>query len=970
MSETSAVQVSSAPARQRPLRRRLTTATAALVAIAGGGAVAAVLSGPAAGARSADTVAGSASSLTAGRGAAVPFVEQEAVNAKTNGTKLQESRAWDTLAGEAVGRRAVTLAGRGQYVEFTLSQPANSIDVRYSIPDSPTGAPYTASLSLYVDGVKQKDLTLTNKYSWYYGVYPFVNTPGSGNPHHFYDEVHELLGKKLPAGSKVRLQVDAEDTAGSYTIDLADFEDVAAPVAQPAGSVSVTDFGADPTGTKESSGAFTAAIASALGQGKAVWIPPGRFTIDKHLVLNSNVTLEGAGPWYSVLTGNGIGLYGNAAPKPSLGVHLSDFAIEGSVDARDDAAQLNGIGGAMGGGSTISNVWIEHTKVGIWLDGPFDGLTISNCRIDDTTADGINLHDGITHAAITNDFIRNTGDDGIAAWSEQNPDTDNVISFDTVEVPILANNIAIYGGADNAVTDDVVSDTQTQGGGIHVANRFKAVPLAGTTTIARDTALRTGVLDPNWKYGVGALWFWADDSPMDGAVRVRDVDLIDSSYEGLQFAGASVSNVTFTNVRIAGAGTFALQLESHGDASFENVVATDIGAPSGIYDCLFTGGTTSAFTIHDAGGNSGWQTKPYCGKWPKPVYRYGYPKANPPADFALSLPDAVAAYAAGAEFSVPMSTALRSGDTQRITVAATTNAPGATVRLTSSAFVAGGHTTMTVKTSTSTPPGRYSVEVAAKGSSRTHSATYTFMVSGSQDVLHADTWKLDFVSQSVGEPSAAHTIRLSNTGTAPIHLGPIDVTGDFDTTTTCGTVLAIDTSCAITVTLNATAPGQRLGMVTVVNDANPLTVQLAGSAVGSSNLALNKPAEVSGSQDGYPPSNMTDGNTGSYWESTNNAFPQWAAIDLGAPTSISRIVLTVPPPSAWSTRTQTISILGSADGVTYSPILPPAGYTFDPATGNTVKIKFTPANVRYVKLNVTANTGWPAAQFSEVEVFQ
>src|SRR5262249_29668893 len=156
--------------------------------------------------------------------------------------------------------KAVTLAGQGQLVEFTLPSAANSIVVRYSIPDTGNGSVYTAPLSLYINGAKQPNLTLTNAYSWYYGSHPFTNAPGS-NAHHFYDEVHRLL-PSMAAGSKVRLQVDPEDNAPSYTIDLADFEQVAPPLAQPANSVSVTSFGADPTGAGDSTSAFNSAVGN------------------------------------------------------------------------------------------------------------------------------------------------------------------------------------------------------------------------------------------------------------------------------------------------------------------------------------------------------------------------------------------------------------------------------------------------------------------------------------------------------------------------------------------------------------------------------------------------------------------------------------------------------------------------------------------------------------------------------------
>ncbi len=171
--------------------------------------------------------------------------------------------------------------------------------------------------------------------------------------------------------------------------------------------------------------------------------------------------------------------------------------------------------------------------------------------------------------------------------------------------------------------------------------------------------------------------------------------------------------------------------------------------------------------------------------------------------------------------------------------------------------------------------------------------------------------------------------------------------------------------------MNPTGAGSRLGALTVSGDAVPVVVPLKGTATASSNLALNTTPTASGSQDGYPPINATDGNTGSYWESTNHAFPQSITIDLGSTHSISRLVLTLPPDAAWTTRTQTITVLASTDGKAYTTVLPSAAYTFDPTAKNivTVPLGSAPARARYVRLTVAANTGWPAAQFSEIEVF-
>jgi F5/8 type C domain len=66
------------------------------------------------------------------------------------------------------------------------------------------------------------------------------------------------------------------------------------------------------------------------------------------------------------------------------------------------------------------------------------------------------------------------------------------------------------------------------------------------------------------------------------------------------------------------------------------------------------------------------------------------------------------------------------------------------------------------------------------------------------------------------------------------------------------------------------------------------------------------------------PANAVDGNTSSYWESTDNAFPQWFQVDLGSSASVGRIVMDLPPSTTWGTRTQTITIQGSTDGSSYS----------------------------------------------------
>ncbi|NED79549.1 discoidin domain-containing protein, partial [Streptomyces sp. SID11233] len=96
-------------------------------------------------------------------------------------------------------------------------------------------------------------------------------------------------------------------------------------------------------------------------------------------------------------------------------------------------------------------------------------------------------------------------------------------------------------------------------------------------------------------------------------------------------------------------------------------------------------------------------------------------------------------------------------------------------------------------------------------------------------------------------------------------------------------------------------------------------------------LALRRIATASGQTQGYAPGNAVDGDARSYWESPNNSFPQWIQVDLGTSRPVRRLVLSLPPDAAWAKRTQTVEVLGSADGSAFTSLSAPAGRVFDPA---------------------------------------
>jgi hypothetical protein len=499
-----------------------------------------------------------------------------------------------------------------------------------------------------------------------------------------------------------------------------------------------------------------------------VWIPPGDYRLTSSLNGVQNVTLQGAGNWYSVVhTSRFID-----QTSSSGGVHIKDFAVIGEVTERVDSSPDNFVNGSLGPNSSVSGMWLQHLKVGLWLTGTNDYLVVENNRFLDMTADGLNLNGNARGVKVRNNFLRNQGDDALAMWSLYAPNTDSSFENNTISQPNLANGIAIYGGTDITVRDNLISDTNALGSGIAISNQKfldPFHPLAGTITVDGNTLVRAGAMNPNWKHPMGALRVDSYDSQINATVNITDTTITDSPYSAFEFVsgggtGHPVKNVNVTGATVKNTGTVVVQAEAQGAATFKNVTATGVGS-AGVYNCPYPA-DSGTFTLTDGGGNSGiGSTWSDCTTWPQPG------QGNPDPD-----------------------------------------------------------------------PNR--------------------------------------------------------------------------------------------------------------------------------NLAEGRPATATGSQDVYTPGKAVDGDANSYWESTNNAFPQSWTVDLGSTQAVRRLVLKVPPSSAWGARTQTITVLGSTDGSGYSTVVGARGYRFDPATGNTVTVPLPPgAGLRRLRLTVSANTGWPAGQFSEVEAY-
>ena len=711
--------------------------------------------------------------------------EAEGSQASTNGKLIGPDYTQGDLATEASGRQAVQLTGQGQYVQFTLTAPANALDLHYAVPQGASG-----KLSVYVNGTKlSTELSLTSAYS-----YISTGNIAGSKTHKLYDDVRLRLPSSVAAGSTVKFQVDAGDTALPYTVDVADFFNVAAPATQPAGSVSVVSDGADASGSGDSTNAFRTAIAAAAAAGVPVWIPQGTFRITSALQVNK-ATIVGAGSWYSQLATNEFINNGSAVSGP---VNLSGFAILGSTVGRHDDSSANAINGSLGNGSDVDGLWIQDTNVGFWLQYGNSGITVQNSVVLSTDADGLNFNGNASNNTVKNNFLRNTGDDGLALWSMPAPDTGITLSNNTIVQPTLANGIAVYGGSNNTVSGNTIADTNALGSGIAISNQAflsPFTPLSGTTTVSGNTLVRTGALNPNWGHAMGAIRFDSYNSAFTNATVNVSGNAIDySPYEAFEMVsgggtGYAVTGLNLTNNTVNWTGTTVFQAETTGSAQVSGLTASNVKV-AGTYDYGYPNNTAGTFAINQGSGNSGWSTSPVLTTIPAPS----------------SLPP-------------------------------TGPAPG------------------------------------------------------------------------------------SGSGTPPTSAPP------------------------------TTAP--------------PTTAPPTGT-----DLALHAAVSDTGHTQNYTAANTVDGDANSYWESADNAFPQSLTVDLGATRAVGRLVLKLPPATAWSTRTQTFSVLGSTDNSGYTTLSASAGHTFDPSTGNTVTITLpSGTGTRYLRLTFTGNTGWPAGQLSEFEAY-
>ncbi|GAA3019341.1 hypothetical protein HEB29_005335 [Streptomyces fulvorobeus] len=504
--------------------------------------------------------------LFVGRGAGMPYDTYEAEDGTAGGGAQVRgpNRTVGDIAGEASGRKAVELDATGEYVEFTTRAPTNTLVTRFSIPDAPGGGGIDSTINVYVNGVMKKALPLTSKYAWLYGAETAPgNAPGSGAPRHIYDEAHVVLGETVPAGSRIRLQKDAANTS-TYAIDFVDLEQVA-PVANPDPAAYTVPAGFTHQNVQD---ALDRVRMDTTGKLVGVYLPPGDYrTASKFQVYGKAVKVTGAGPWYtkfhapSTQDNTDVGFRADATSK---GSSFSGFAYFGNYTSRiDGPGKVFDFAGVSD--IVIDNIWTEH-MVCLYWGANTDRMTISNSRIRNMFADGVNMTNGSTDNLVSNNDARATGDDSFALFSAIDAGgadmKNNVYENLTSTLTWRAAGVAVYGGYANTFRNIHIADTLVYSG-ITISSLDFGYPMNGfgtePTNLENISIVRAG--GHFWgSQTFPGIWVFSASKVFQG-IRVSHVDIVDPTYSGVMFqtnyVGGQpqfpIKDTVFTDISITGA---------------------------------------------------------------------------------------------------------------------------------------------------------------------------------------------------------------------------------------------------------------------------------------------------------------------------------------------------------------------------------------------------------------------------------
>ena len=505
-------------------------------------------------------------------GAKLPYLRYEAEEGVGSDAVLKHSTTYDETEMEASNQSYVQLTKEDSSLRFTLKKAANAMTLRFTMPENASGE---LEISVERNGelLGKKTLELDNSSAWQYVKENDVfDEKIAGSHSRFrFDERHFLLKNdnkelmELEAGDVLTIR-RTDKKADELGIDFIELEQAPEAKEAPDNSISITDapYSAVPNDGQDDSAAFLDALKDADKENKTLYIPVGTFDFDRKLVISAtDMRITGAGIWHTRLhftseeqAGGGIEFLDS-----SSNVEMDNLYMDSELKSRfHQEANYKGIAGVLGESSKLHDLWLEHFECGIWV-GDYveadkmkytDKLIVSNSRIRNNFADGVNFAQGTKNSKVQNSNIRGNGDDGLATFASKaivkikekvngeervryihtksKPAENNAFLNNTVELTWRAAGIALHGGANHCIEGNLVKDI-TSGSGLRVSTVFPGYNFDDNQNISikRNLLIQTGTDNDFYGNALASIHFEKLYGEMK-KIQVTDNRLINSPH--------------------------------------------------------------------------------------------------------------------------------------------------------------------------------------------------------------------------------------------------------------------------------------------------------------------------------------------------------------------------------------------------------------------------------------------------------
>ena len=315
--------------------------------------------------------------------------------------------------------------------------------------------------------------------------------------------------------------------------------------------VSVKQFGAVGDGVTDDSEAIERATTE-VANGEILVFPAGTYLQGRSISVRSpDVILWGFGAVVHgtnpddhalIIRGNRSSVIGFRLTTVQTGRKLGDNQHRVVLLGDGNQALRNVIEGGAAGGIYMSGA--RHFRV--------DGNTVR-----DTLADGIHATDGSQHGIITNNIVRNTGDDLIAvvSYRTEHLASDILITKNDVAGNPWGRGIAVVGGRNITISDNAIRNV-VAAAGVYVAreanyNTFGTFNIVVRQNLLEHIKTQGEVLDGQRRTRHGAFQIYADDQgnpelTVQG-VLIQENVIHDVLNDGLQIVGGACHIEVYDN---------------------------------------------------------------------------------------------------------------------------------------------------------------------------------------------------------------------------------------------------------------------------------------------------------------------------------------------------------------------------------------------------------------------------------------